>query len=133
MIRIDVYAGTSVGAEQESIAEEKASDAYDSMGDNTYKVYNNITDSSQKVLGGMDTSNSMRTILNSFYKTYQGIKMMSPIIIAVCEIIGWFMYFLSPYNKKFRRLGLFGFVIILPLILIFFVFGIGFINGIFLG
>lgn len=72
------------------------------------------------------------TLLRGFYNTYIQIKLWAPWICIGSFMIGMIIFMSARGNKRARKFGLFGLVIGVPLCMLFIVFGIGFLNGMFL-
>lgn len=71
-------------------------------------------------------------LLKGFYNTYIQIKLWAPWICIGSFMIGMIIFLAARGNKRARKFGLFGLVIGVPLSMLFIVFGIGFLNGMFL-
>ncbi len=126
-------AEADIGSQQEEEAEQKADEAYDSLEKSASKGI----DTTKNRLGKMSVSSdigskAVRGILQVFYKIYQAVKSVAGILILVSEVIGTSIYVLFKKDKKIKRLGLFGFCVIFPLIIVAVVYGIGILNGLFL-
>lgn len=121
--------GEEIYNEQQSIADDDADSAYDSLTDKLSP--DSIYDS---VMGQVDKNkgkNPIKVFLKSFYSTYAYIRMLSPIIGIAGILIGILIAGLARINKPLRRFGIV-FAITVPTLLVIIVFGIGYLNSLFL-
>lgn len=72
------------------------------------------------------------SIFGGFYRAYLSFKTMAPFICVVSFAAGLVLFLFSTKNKRLRRLGLFGFMIGIPVVVLVIVYGVGILNGIFL-
>lgn len=70
------------------------------------------------------------SLFGGFYRAYLSFKTMAPFICVVSFAVGLVLFLFSTKNKRLRRLGLFGFIIGLPMVVVFIVYGIGILNGV---
>lgn len=74
----------------------------------------------------------IQSLLISFYSTYNSIRLVSPVIFIVSIVFGVIGMLFSRYNKGAKRFFLVAFIIAIPVLLLFIVFGIGILNSIFI-
>lgn len=125
-----IYAADDYGAAQEQEAEQKAGEVYDNISD---KLPSAASDDAVENITGRVAGGSLQTMLKAFYSTYQAIKAMAGVILALSILAGVIILVFAKKNKKFRRVGVITFLIIIPVVLWLVVYGIGILNGKFLG
>lgn len=119
------------GEKVQQEADDKADRAVNSVG----AFAETEVEKAKGASGQVTLSNGYKTsvrLLKSFYRVYEGIKSMAGIIISVSVFIGILIFVLSRKNKQWRRLGLYMFVIAIPLLVLLVVYGVGTLNGIYL-
>lgn len=90
-----------------------------------YTELDKMTKSAEK-----GTSVSKTAFLET-HSLYTQFKLYAPLICFVSIFFGVIIFLFARGNKGARKFGLVGFVIVIPLLTIFLVYGIGFLYGIF--
>lgn len=118
-------------------AEERAEKSVEDSGSRTEEIYNNAMDRflNEEVVrpeGDNFADRLLNIFLRAYLRFYHVMSSVAPLICICSIIIGGLMMFFAKKNKRIRRMGLFTFIIGVPLLMIFGVFGLGILNGIFL-
>jgi hypothetical protein len=101
------------------------------------KIYNDAMDrllnEKPERMEGKDFGDRMtRVVLNGYLRTYYSIRSVAP-LLCICSIaLGVLIMAFSIHNKQLKRLGLYGFIIGIPVTVVLFVFGVGILNGVLL-
>lgn len=139
------YAADAVGEyesifdEKQSEADERAEEAYDSISDKTEDIYaeymerfaqnNSGTNEDHSV--GNASRNFGKAVLSGFYSAYSFIRLWAPLIGIFSIAIGVIIALFARKNKGLRKFGI-SVAIVMPLLLVFIVYGIGYLNSIYL-
>lgn len=70
-----------------------------------------------------------RKVLTGWQRAYHTFRTLSPMICVISICLGILMYRFFKTDKGIRKVGLFTFVIAIPLVVIVIVFGVGIMNG----
>lgn len=118
----------------EDINSENADNYSEAFKKKTDSIYYKAIEQYTKPADSKDNGSSsfIQSALRAFYSTYSKIRMVAPIIIIVSVAFGVVGMLFSRYNKGARRFFLLTFIITVPLLLVFIVFGIGVLNNMFL-
>lgn len=82
-------------------------------------------------LEGTDLGDKLtRKILGGYQRTYYVFRTLSPVICISSIVLGVLMLLLSMQNKRIKRIGLFVFIIGIPVTVLLIVYGVGIFNGI---
>lgn len=121
--------GDEIFDEQQSISDDKADDAYDSITDKLEpdNIYDGVMDQVNKGKG----QNPFKAFLRGFYSVYGYLRTLSPILIIGAIVIGVLIAIFSRKNKGLRRFGI-TIAIVIPILVVLVVFGIGYLNSVFL-
>lgn len=111
-----------------SNADAAANDAGDFADNSIRKVLKGSSDL-QKATGRQVAEKILRTA----YQFYTVLKVSARYIVTVSILIGVLLLVICRKNKKRRRMGLYGFIIGVPLITLILIYGIGILNGVYLG
>ena len=137
LLPLPVYAAedtpddSSYGKQIQQDADGKA----DNSADKAQSYANNTIEKIKSRSSGINSGTGNRiliSVLRVFYRMYCGVKAIGGYIFIISELIGILMYVLSRKNKKTRRLGVYGFMLVIPLLLFAFIYGVGTLNGIYL-
>lgn len=127
----DTLGDSNYGEQIQQDADGKA----DNTAGKAQSYANNTIEKIRSRSSGIDASTGNKvliSILRTFYRVYCGVKAVGGYIFMVSELIGILMYVLSRKNKKTRRLGVYGFMLAIPLLLFAFIYGVGTLNGLYL-
>lgn len=118
----------------EDINSKNADNYSEAFKEKTDSIYYNAIEQYTKPTDSKDNGSGsfIQSVLRSFYSTYSKIRMVAPIIIIVSVVFGVVGMLFSRYNKGARRFFLLTFVVTVPILLVFIVFGIGVLNSMFL-
>ena len=94
------------------------------------KIFGDYTND---INAGKTANKIVANILLSVYGVYSVIKRLSPAIAAISIVTGIIMIVVARRNKPVQRRGLYLFIIGIPLILGIIIFGVGILNGIYIG
>ena len=91
-----------------------------------------LEDEPEMVEGDNAFDRASNILFGGLYRIYLSVRSVAPFLCLSSVTVGLMMFLLASKNKRLRRLGLFAFMIGIPIAMIVFVFGIGILNGIFL-
>lgn len=121
--------GEQIFDEQQSVGDENADDAYDSVTDKLDP--DNIYDSVVNQVNKNKDKNFFKSLLKTFYSAYSYLRSLAPIIGIIGTTVGVIIAVFARKNKGLRRFGI-TIAIVVPVLLVVIVFGIGYLNSIFL-
>ena len=108
--------------EQNVATEENAYDSYMNKADAIYyETFDRVT-TPEVEDDGMTLSEQ---VFRAFYRMYLTVRSISPILFLGSMGIGLILFISARNNKGIRKVGLYGFMIGIPLFLILFTYGIG--------
>lgn len=122
-----------------SAAEDRAEDAYNNISDKTEKEYyeymerfgDSYSEPKQSHSVGDSINNLGHSVLSGLYALYSLIRQWSPLIGIFSVAIGVIIAIFARKNKGLRKFGI-SIAVSVPLLLIFIVYGIGYLNSIYL-
>ena len=121
--------GEGIFDEQQSVGDDIADDAYDSVTDKLDP--DNIYDSVMNQVNKNKDKNFFKSLLKGFYSAYSYLRSLAPVIGIIGTTVGVIIAVFARKNKGLRRFGI-TIAIMVPVLLIFIVFGIGYLNSVFL-
>lgn len=117
---------------KQAMIEEDSEEFSNKLENVTKSIYYNALDKYTQPSQN-DSDDSLATsLLKDFYSTYKKICLAAPWIVIISVVLGVFGAVLSRHNKGSRRFFIWAFIIIMPLLVVFIVFGVGILNGLFL-
>lgn len=117
----------------ENITDEKADEFSEKFKNKTDSVYYNAIERFQEhTINRNENDPPVKAFLRGFYTTYNNIRLISPVIVIISIVFGVIGMLFSRYNKGARRFFLVAFVIVIPLLIVIFIFGVGILNSMFL-
>ena len=131
LLATPVYAneGDQIFDEQQSAAQEDADSAYDSVTDKLEpdNIYDSVKDQMNKNKG----ENPFKLFLRGFYSAYGYIRSLGP-VIAICGIVlGTLIAIFSRKNKSWKKFGI-TIAVAVPILVLVIIFGVGYLNSVFL-
>lgn len=118
--------------EQENEIQKAEEEAYHTFKTNADIIYNEMF---EMILGSSEEMNekplSERLFRGSF-QLYSMIRSMSPMLFVCSMGIGIVLWITARHNKVLRKIGIYGFMIGIPIFLILFVYGFGILMDLFL-
>lgn len=124
---------TDIVIEQLEQEQELENVTYEKFDEKTDSVYNNAFEELVKPVEYTGEKPSLEErILRTGYGMYSTFRSLSPILFIASEVTGLLLFIFAKHNKQLKRLGLYGFMIGIPVLLVLIVFGIGFLNDMFL-
>lgn len=113
-------------------AVKRAKESDSKIKKDTEKEYYALLDKYSNNDTGDDDRGLGEILLYYFYRFYLVIKMYAAPISFTSIVIGSFIAYFCRSNKQMRRFGIFGLIVGIPLLMIFIVYGVGILNGIYL-
>lgn len=117
---------------QISEAEHGEDMTYQRFDDKTTETYDKAFNELTAPVERRESSSLAESILRSGYQFYATVRSLAPYIFVGSIAIGILIMVAARMNKGLRRLGLYGFVIGIPVLLLIVVYGIGLLNDTFL-
>lgn len=127
----DEDSSKSYGEQLEQEADQKADDAVQGANDNVNNTLEQLKHGASNINPSYGNT-VMVAVLRGCYRFYIGIKAMGGYLTALSWLTGVLMFVLCRKNKKMKRLGIYGFGFMFPVLLWIFIIGIGTLNGIWL-
>ena len=116
--------------EQNRVTEDDAYNAFDDKSSSIYyETFDRLTSAEDM---NEDSGPLSERIFRSAYQTYATIRSISPMLFLGSIGVGLLMFIFARHNKAIRRVGMYGFIIAIPLFLIVFIFGGGIVMDLFL-
>lgn len=127
----DEQDATDIVEKSKDAADENAKKTYDAISEKSDEEYYKGLD---KLLTPQEKSDMSlgEMMLYNFYDFYLQFKASAPALCIVFIVVGMILYFSARGNKSLKRFGLFGLAIGFPVIILLIVYGIGYLNGIYL-
>lgn len=117
--------------EQSQKREDAIYEAFDNKTESVYYDTMNRLSNPSNWESDDDTSIS-EYLLRSIYRYYSTVRSMSPILCVSSIGVGILICIVARHTKSIRKVGLYGFIIGIPIFFLLFVYGIGILNDIFL-
>lgn len=116
---------------KDKIIDKKTDNIEKNYSDKTNSIYNNAMDKYLDDSSEIE-DDPFKATLKAFYVTYCKIRLFTPAILISSIVIGTLGIRFSRHNKNIRRWFLITWIIVIPILTLFVVFGVGTLNGIFL-
>lgn len=118
--------------EQENEIQKAEEETYHTFTTNADIIYNEMFET---ILGSSEEMNEKplsERLFRGGFQLYSMIRSMSPILFVCSMGIGIVLWITARHNKVLRKIGIYGFMIGIPIFLILFVYGFGILMDLFL-